>query len=138
MIGSPERVKIQRSLVQNLCKIQQRLKIIACFLTFGGLKYPQTVTTNFGGQNNIKNEISTIKLLRWKIFSKIKQLLKNHYLRGIFNIFGVKMPPRGELEFSRHIHYDFLKEDRKNNFHTKNKGAMLWSLGSGQTQSWKK
>ena len=23
------------------------------------------------------------------------------------------------LEFSRHIHYDFLKEDHKNNFHTK-------------------
>ena len=24
----------------------------------GGLKYPQTVTTNFGGQNNIKNEFT--------------------------------------------------------------------------------
>ena len=34
------------------------------FLTFGGLKSPQAVTTTFWGQNNIKNEISTIKLLR--------------------------------------------------------------------------
>ena len=41
MIGSPEGVKIQRSSVQNLSKIQQRLKIIGCFLTFWGLKYPR-------------------------------------------------------------------------------------------------
>ena len=83
MIGSPERVKIQRSLVQNLSKIKQRLKIMERFLTFWGLKYPQTVTTTFWDQNNIKNEISTIKLLRVQIFSKIQQLLKNHYLRGV-------------------------------------------------------
>ena len=57
MIGSPERVKIQRSLVQNLSKIQ-RLKIVGCFLKFGGLKYPQTATTIFWGQNNIKNEFT--------------------------------------------------------------------------------
>ena len=37
MIGSPERVKIQRNLVQNLSKIQ-RLKIIGRFLTFWGVK----------------------------------------------------------------------------------------------------
>ena len=49
---------------------------------------------NFLGQNNSKNEFSTIKLLRVQIFSKI------HYLRGIFNIFGVKNAPQGgELEF---------------------------------------
>ena len=60
MIGSPERVKNQRSLVQNLSKIQQRLKIIGRFLTFfwGGVEIPQTFTTNFGGQNNIKNEFT--------------------------------------------------------------------------------
>ena len=40
MIGSPEEAKIQRSLVQNLSKIQQRLKIIGCFLTFLGVKIP--------------------------------------------------------------------------------------------------
>ena len=45
---------------------------------------PQGVTTTFLGQNNIKNEISTIKLLRVQIFSKTQQLLKNHYLRGDF------------------------------------------------------
>ena len=36
----------------------------------------------FWGQNNIKNEFSSIKLLRMQIFSKIQQLLKNHYLGG--------------------------------------------------------
>ena len=43
MIGSPERVKIQRSLVQNLSKIQQRIEIIGCFFggVLGGLKYPR-------------------------------------------------------------------------------------------------
>ena len=81
---------------------------------------PQGVTTTFCGQNNTKNEISTIKLLRVQIFSKIQQLLKN--LRGgIFNIFGVKNAPQGgELEFPRHIHYDFLKGNHKGSFHTKN------------------
>ena len=49
------------------------------------------VTNSFLGQNNIKIEFSTIKLLRVQIFSKIRQLLKNHYLRGFLNIFwGVK------------------------------------------------
>ena len=48
MIGSPERVKIQRSLVQNLSKIQ-RLKIIGCFLTFWGVKIPPDVYNKFWG-----------------------------------------------------------------------------------------
>ena len=82
---------------------------------------PQGITTTFLGQNNIKNEISTIKLLRVQIFSKIQQLL-NYYLRGgFFNIFGVKNAPQGgELEFSWHIKYDFLKGNHKGSFHTKN------------------
>ena len=42
-----------------------------------------------GWSRETKNEISTVKLLRVQIFSKIQQLLKNHYLKGgIFNIFG--------------------------------------------------
>ena len=88
MIGSPEGVKIQRSSVQNLSKIQQRLKIIGCFLTFWGLKYPQGVTTNFGGQKNIKNEFRPIKLLRVQIFSKIRQLLKITILGGFLTFRG--------------------------------------------------
>ena len=48
MNGSPERVKIQRSLVQNLSKIQQCLKIIGCFLTFWGSKNISTKKI-FGG-----------------------------------------------------------------------------------------
>ena len=71
-------------------------KIHRVFLNILGVKIPQTVTTNFWGQNNIKNEFSTIKLLRMQIFSKIQQLLKNHYLRGGFLTFlGSKMPPGG-------------------------------------------
>ena len=49
MIGSPKRFKIQRSLVQNLSKIQQRLKIIGCFLTFWGVKIPPDSHNNFLG-----------------------------------------------------------------------------------------
>ena len=49
MIGSPERVKIQRSLVQNLSKNQQRLKIIGCFLTFWGVKIPPDGHNKFLG-----------------------------------------------------------------------------------------
>ena len=84
---------------------------------------PQGVTTTFWGQNNIKNEIGTIKLLRMQIFSKIQQLLKITILGGDFLTFlGSKMPPQGgtELEFSQHVHYDFLKGNHKGSFHTKN------------------
>ena len=38
---------------------------------------PKGVTKTFLGQNNIKNEFRTIKLLEMQIFSKISQL-KNH------------------------------------------------------------
>ena len=51
-----------------------KIIILEGFLTFGGLKCPQGVHNNFLGENNTKNEISTIKLLRVQIFSKIQQL----------------------------------------------------------------
>ena len=55
-----------------------------------------------------------------QIFSKIQQLLKITILGGIFKHFlGQKYPPGGELEFSRHIHYDFLKGNHNGRFHTK-------------------
>ena len=57
------------------------------------------VTKFFLGQKNIKNEFSTIKLLRVQIFSKIWQLLKIAIIGGDFYILGAKMPPRVELEF---------------------------------------
>ena len=57
MIGSPERVKIKRNLVQNLSKIQ-RLKIIGRFLTFWGVKIPPDGHNKFWGSNNIKNEFT--------------------------------------------------------------------------------
>ena len=46
--------------------------------------------------------------------SKTAILAKNGQ---IFVINGQKF---ATSEFSRHIEYDFLKEDHKNNFHTKN------------------
>ena len=42
---------------------------------------PRGVTIIILGQNNIKNEFSTIKLLRVQIYSKIWQLSKNYYHR---------------------------------------------------------
>ena len=45
----PKRVKIQRSLVQNLSKIQQRLKIIGGFLTFWWVKIPPNGHNKFWG-----------------------------------------------------------------------------------------
>ena len=84
MIGSPERVKIQRSLVQNLSKIQQYLKIIECFLIFWGVKIPQGVTTNYGGQNNIKNEFTApSKHSVYKFSAK-----SDNYLRGFLKFWG--------------------------------------------------
>ena len=100
MIGSPEGVKIQRSSVQNLSKIQQRLKIIGCFLTFfgGRLKHPRG-HNKFWGSKNIKNEFRPIKLLRVQIFSKIRQLLKITILGGFLNIWGLKCPSGGHNNF---------------------------------------
>ena len=60
---------------------------------------PPGVTTTFWGQNNIKNEISTIKLLRWQIFSKIQQLLKITILGGFLTFRGVKRPLGGHNNF---------------------------------------
>ena len=59
----------------------------------------------FLGQNNIKNEFSTIKLLRVQISRKICQFFKNHYHGGIFNIFWGKKappPPGGNQTFLAH------------------------------------
>ena len=47
-IGSPERVKIHSSLMQNLSKIQRRQKIIGRFLTFWGVNTPRRSQKNWG------------------------------------------------------------------------------------------
>ena len=57
MIGSPERVKIQRSLVQNLSKIQLCLNH-RVFLNILGVKIPPGGHNKFWGSNNIKNEFT--------------------------------------------------------------------------------
>ena len=93
------RRKIQKEsyLTSKNCRVKMTHPLRRSRVNIWGVKMPpRGVTTTFWGQNNIKNEISTIKLLNWQIFSKIRQLLKNHYLRGDFLTFlGSKMPPRG-------------------------------------------
>ena len=77
MIGSPERVEIQRSSIPKIRKIHSCVRV-------KNLK-----TVNFGEKG------------------------KTFVLHG--QNFAIS-------EFSRHIEYDFLKEDHKNNFHTKLRG----------------
>ena len=78
MIGSPERVKIQRSSYQKLGR----------FITMFGSYRPKTLKT-------------------CQYWPKNGQIL---VLNGQNSAIS---------EFSRHIENDFLKEDHKNNFHTK-------------------
>ena len=49
-----------------------------------------------------------------------KKLSKLSILAKKWPNFGLKWQKFAISEFSRHIEYDFLKEDHKNNFHTKN------------------
>ena len=73
MIGSPERVKIQRSLVQNLSKIQH-LKIIGRFLTFWGVKIPRGGHNKFWGQNNINKPAMLGSLGSKEILTKLNKM----------------------------------------------------------------
>ena len=79
----PQRLKPRDHKSKKLLKIT----ISGGFNIFG-------VTKTFLGQNNIKNEFSAIKLLRVQIFSKIWQLLRNHYHRG--DLYGGQKSPPGE------------------------------------------
>ena len=96
MIGSPERVKIQRSLVQNLSKIQQRLKIIGRFLTFWGVKIPPDGHNKFWGSNNIKNEFTApLKYSVCKFSAKSNNFKKTLCQGGFLTFLGSEMPPGG-------------------------------------------
>ena len=106
-----------------MCGFEDRLKrpFFSQKGCLGWTPPPRGVTKNFPGQNNIKNEFNTIKLLRVQIFSKIWQLLKNHYHRGIFLTFwGAKSPPKGELEFLVHNTDTKSLRARKSNICEKN------------------
>ena len=75
------------------------LKIIGRFLTFCGIKIPPDGHNKFWGSKQHQKLIhSTVEILSMQIFSKIWQLLKNHYLRWVLNIWGVNMPPRGSQQ----------------------------------------
>ena len=77
MIGSPERVKIQRSSIPKIRKIH------SCI---------------------------------WKLYVKNSQ--NSQFLPKNGQIFVSNGQSFAKSEFSRHIEYDFLKEDHKSNFHT--------------------
>ena len=79
MIGSPERVKIQRSSIPKIRKIH------SCV---------------------------------WKLYVKNSQ--NKQFLQKNWQIFVLNGQSFAKSEFSRHIEYDLLKEDHKNNLHTKN------------------
>ena len=91
----PGKSQIQRSLVQNLSKIQQRLKIIGRFLTFWGVKIPPDghnlgvkITSKMNSQHrgntqcaNFQQNLTTFK----------KSLLGG----GFLTFLGLKMPLSG-------------------------------------------
>ena len=65
----------------------------------------------FPGKSQNSKKLKRIRDNFWKIEPKNSQKGRNFVRNGqILNIF----------EFPRHTEYDFLKEDNKNNFHTKN------------------
>ena len=53
-------------------------------------------------------------------FEVIGQKLSKQSILANGQIFVLNSQTFAKSEFSRHIEYDFLKEDHKNNFHTKN------------------
>ena len=79
MIGSPERVKIQRSSIPKIRKIH------SCV---------------------------------WKL--QVKNSQNSQFWQKNGQVFVLNGQNFAKSEFSRHIEYDFLKEDHKNNFLTKN------------------
>ena len=79
MIGSPERVEIQRSSIPKIRKIH------SCV---------------------------------WKLY--VKNSKKSQFSPKNSQIFVLNGQNFAKSEISRHIEYDLLKEDHKNNFHTKN------------------
>ena len=85
MIGSPERVRIQRSSIQKLGRF---------IAAFGSYMSKTLKTVNFGQKMALNGPNFAIP------------------------------------EFSQHIEYDFLKEDHKNNFHTKKLGRFIVAFGS--------
>ena len=113
MIGSPERVKIQRS---SKLKTVLNGKILALNSKNVAIsefsRYIEYDFLNEGHKNNFhtKNqEDSSQQCLEVKGQkpSKLSILAKNDQILAI-------------SEFSQHIHYDFLKENHKGSSHTKN------------------
>ena len=136
MIGSPERIKIQRSSIRKIRKIH------SCVwkLSVKNSQNSQFLPKN--GQISVLNDQSFDKS-EFSMHIEYDFLKEDHnnnfhtinqeYSYPRFEVIGQKHSKLSILakkdlngpnfaisEFSQHIEYDFLKEDHKNNFHTIN------------------
>ena len=87
------------------------------------ISYPERVKI----QRSSIPKISKIHSCVWKL--QVKALKTVNFGQKWPN-FRLKWPKNFKSEFSRHIEYDFLKEDNKNNFHNKTKYD--WFPGKSQ------
>ena len=96
MIGSPERVKIQRSSIPKIRMISGN----------------------------------------WKL--QTKNLQNCHFWPKNGQILAANGQILAISEFSRNIHYDFLKQDHKGSFHTKSQKIYsgVWKIQAKNTQKW--
>ena len=136
MIGSPERVKIQRSSIPKIRKIHSCVWKLYVKNTQNSQVLPkngQIFVLN--GQSFAKSEFSRhiehdfLKEDHKNSFHTINQEDSQPRLEvigqelsklSILAKMALNGPNFAISEFSQHIEYDFLKEDHKNNFHTKN------------------
>ena len=77
---------------------------------------------NFPG---IQSIIFSKKTIRTNSIPKVRKIHSGVWKLKAKNLQNCQFcPKKGQIlaisEFSRHIHYDFLKEDHKGSFHTKN------------------
>ena len=132
--------------VIELCTkaIQNRLYTIRFIAAFGSYMSKTLKTVNFckkneqifvlNGQSFAKSEFSRhieydlLKNIRTTSIPKIRKIHSGVWKLEVKNSQNCQFWPKMALngpnlaisEFSQHIEYDFLKEDHKNNFHTKN------------------
>ena len=116
MIGSPEKVEIQRSSIPKIRKIHS---CVWKLQVKNSLNCQQSMI--FSKRTIRTTSIPKIRKIRrsiWKIKAKKLQTCKFWPKNGQILVTGGQI--LAISEFSRHIHYDFLKEDHKGSVHTKN------------------
>ena len=71
-------------------------------------------------------KIRMVQSCVWKL--KARNLQNCHFWPKNVQILATNGQILAISEFSRHMHYDFLKEDHKGSFHTKNYENLQWRL----------